>query len=217
MAKKKSAEPEAEVPLYWGMTPNQIVAYNLNQARLWKGWTQEEAADALAPYVGSRWSKANFSAAERSMDGQRIRNFDADEIVAFARTFELPITFFFMPPVPWAENLPVRLQTPDAGPLGTALTKMVDLVFGDRPTIGLLSARLEQFVEQLGEGVVSESQGRIQSLALIRMSKLVKQSFGDINRWTTQLRSMANHLEDMATQARQAVWDDVDLPEGFRE
>ena len=165
MARKKSAEPESEAPLYWGMTPNQIVAYNLNQARLWKGWTQEEASDALAPYVGSRWSKANFSAAERSMDGQRIRNFDADEIVAFARAFELPVTFFFMPPVPWKDDLPIRLQTPDAGPLGTALTKMVDLVFGDRPTIGLLSARLEQFVERLGEGVVSESQGRIQSLA----------------------------------------------------
>jgi hypothetical protein len=217
MARKKSAESEVDVPLYWGMTPNQIVAYNLNQARLWKGWTQEEAADALAPYVGSRWSKANFSAAERSMDGQRIRNFDADEIVAFARTFELPITFFFMPPVPWANNLPVRLQTPDAGPLGIALTKMVDLVFGDRPTIGLLSARLEQFVERLGEGVVSDSQGRIQSLALIRMSKLVKQSFGDIDRWTTQLRSMANQLEGMAGQARQAVWEDVDLPDEFRE
>src|SRR5687767_7786250 len=87
MARKKSAEPEVDVPLYWGMTPNQIVAYNLNQARLWKGWTQEEAADALAPFVGSRWSKANFSAAERSMDGKRIRNFDADEIVDFARAF----------------------------------------------------------------------------------------------------------------------------------
>jgi hypothetical protein len=54
MARKKSVEPEPEVPLYWGMTPNQVVAYNLNQARVWKGWTQEQAADALAPFVGSR-------------------------------------------------------------------------------------------------------------------------------------------------------------------
>ena len=49
------------------------------------------------------------------------------------------------------------------------------------------------------------------------MSKLVKQSFGDIDRWTTQLRSMANQLEGMAMQARHTVWEDVDLPEGFRE
>ena len=94
---------------------------------------------------------------------------------------------------------------------------MVDLVFGDRSTVGLLSARLEQFVERLGEGIVSEGHGRIQSLALIRMSKLVKQSFGDFDRWTTQLRSMANQLEGMASQARQAVWEDVDLPDEFRE
>jgi hypothetical protein len=217
MARKKSVEPEPEVPLYWGMTPNQIVAYNLNQARLWKGWTQEEAADALAPFVGSRWSKANFSAAERSMDGQRIRNFDADEIVAFARTFDLPVTFFFMPPVPWADNLPVRLQTPDAGPLGVALTKMVDLVFGERHNMALLSERLQQFLERLGPDRVTDAQGRIQKLVLVRMSKLVKESFGDLDRWQTQLRSMANQLEDMVNQARSGVWDDTQLPEEFRE
>lgn len=217
MARKKSVEPEPEVPLYWGMTPNQIVAYNLNQARLWKGWTQEEAADALAPFVGSRWSKANFSAAERSMDGQRIRNFDADEIVAFACTFDLPVTFFFMPPVPWADNVPVRLQTPDAGPLGVALTKMVDLIFGDRHNMALLSERLQQFLERLGPQRVADAQGRIQTLVLVRMSKLVKESFGDFDRWQTQLRSMANQLEDMVNQARRGVWEDTQLPDQFRE
>ena len=217
MARKKSVEREPEVPLYWGMTPNQIVAYNLNQARLWKGWTQEEAADALAPFVGSRWSKANFSAAERSVDGQRIRNFDADEIVAFARTFDLPVTFFFMPPVPWADNLPVRLQTPDAVPLGVALTKMVDLVFGERHNMALLSERLQQFLERLGPERVTDAQGRIQKLVLARMSKLVKESFGDLDRWQTQLRSMADQLEDMVKQARSGVWDETELPEEFRE
>ena len=29
------------------LTPNQVVAYNLAQARLWKDWTQEEAAEHL--------------------------------------------------------------------------------------------------------------------------------------------------------------------------
>ncbi|HEV8624440.1 MAG TPA: hypothetical protein VG034_08270 [Acidimicrobiia bacterium] len=217
MARKKSAEAEPEVPLYWGMTPNQIVAYNLNQARIWKGWTQEQAADALAPYVGSRWSKANFSAAERSMDGQRIRNFDADEIVAFARTFELPVTFFFMPPAPWSGDLPVRLETPDAGRLGEALTRMVDLVFGERHNIGLLSIRLEQFLDQIGAEALTESQNRIRALADARVGKLVQKAFRDLERWQTVLRSMANHLEGMVTQAKAAVWDDVDLPEGYRQ
>jgi uncharacterized coiled-coil protein SlyX len=151
------------------------------------------------------------------MDGQRIRNFDADEIVAFARTFDLPVTFFFMPPVPWADSLPVRLQTPDAGPLGVALTKMVDLVFGERHNMALLSERLQQFLERLGPDRVTDAQGRIQKLVLVRMSKLVKESFGDLDRWQTQLRSMANQLEDMVNEARRGVWDDTQLPEEFRE
>ncbi len=220
MSKKKSVPAEPDVPLFWGMTPNQIVAYNLTQARLWKGWTQDQAAEALAPYVGSRWSKANFSAAERSVVGGRVRNFDADEIVAFARAFELPVTFFFMPPAPWAENLPVRLQTPDAGPLGKALATMVDLVFGERHSIGLLSLRLEQFLDQLHPEALTEAQERIRTLADVRLGKLVHEAFRDLGRWQTQLRSMANKLEGlegMVTQAKQAVWEQTELPEGFRQ
>ena len=47
------------------LTPNQIVAYNLAQARVMKGWTQEQAAEELELYLGVRWSKASFSS-ERS-------------------------------------------------------------------------------------------------------------------------------------------------------
>lgn len=217
MTRKKSPEPEAEVPLFWGMTPNQIVAYNLAQARQWKRWTQDQAAEALAPYVGSRWSKANFSAAERSVTGERIRNFDADEIVAFARAFELPVTFFFMPPTPWAEGLPVRLKTPDAGPLGNALARMVDLVFGERHNIGLLSIRLEQFLDQLGSEGLTDAQQRIQTLTDVRLGKLIQKAFRDLERWQTQLRAMANRIEGMVTQTKAAVWQETQLPEDYRQ
>lgn len=80
------------------LSPNQVVAYNLYQARLLRGWTQEEAAEELDKHLGKRWSKAVFSAAERSVDGNRIRPFDADELVAFARTFDLPVLYFLLPP-----------------------------------------------------------------------------------------------------------------------
>jgi hypothetical protein len=79
------------------MTPNQIVAWNLRQARLLHGWTQERAAKELEPYLGERWSKASFSAAERSYAGERVRQFTADDLYAFARAFDLPITFFLTP------------------------------------------------------------------------------------------------------------------------
>lgn len=80
------------------LTPGQVVAYNLARARKLRGWTQEQAADRLEPHLGVRWSNVVLSGAERSYVGKRVRQFTADEIVAFAKAFELPITWFFLPP-----------------------------------------------------------------------------------------------------------------------
>lgn len=77
---------------------NQVVAYNLTRARSLRGWTQERAAEELAPHLGRRWSKASFSAAERSVMGVRPKVFSADELLAFSRAFDLPVTFFLIPP-----------------------------------------------------------------------------------------------------------------------
>src|SRR5438094_367318 len=82
------------------MTPNQIVALNLRRARLARGWQQKEAAAALEPYLGASWSKASYSAAERSVSGERVRVFSADDLVAFSRAFGVPVTYFLSPPDP---------------------------------------------------------------------------------------------------------------------
>jgi transcriptional regulator with XRE-family HTH domain len=79
-------------------TPNQVVANNLRRARELHRWTAEQAAEKLEPYLGERWSKVTWSAAERSVRGDRIRQFTADDLVAFAKTFQLPISFFLQPP-----------------------------------------------------------------------------------------------------------------------
>jgi hypothetical protein len=52
----------------------------------------------LEVHLGERWSVAVFSAAERSVAGKRIREFDADTVHALARAFQLPVGFFFLPP-----------------------------------------------------------------------------------------------------------------------
>jgi hypothetical protein len=80
------------------MTPNQLIAYNLTEARRLQGLTQEQAAEKLEPFIGERWSVPVFSAAERSVTGKRIREFSADDVVAFSRAFDLPVSFFFKPP-----------------------------------------------------------------------------------------------------------------------
>jgi transcriptional regulator with XRE-family HTH domain len=81
-----------------GLAPNQLVAYNLRRARQLRGWTQEQAAERLAPYLGVRWSKVTFSAAERSVAGRRVRQFDAEELVALSLAFGLPLAWWFLPP-----------------------------------------------------------------------------------------------------------------------
>src|SRR5713101_2688118 len=108
---KKPARRARNGANYRGLTP----------ARQLRGWTQPQAAEALEPHLGMRWSGASVSQAERSVAGRFIRNFNADEIVAFAQAFQLPITWFFLPPPPWEDGAPVKLTTPAGGRFGLEL------------------------------------------------------------------------------------------------
>jgi hypothetical protein len=198
-----------DVPLYFGLTPNQVVAFNLAQARMLTGWTQDQATEALEPHLGARWSTASYSAAERSVDGNRIRNFDADEIVAFARAFELPITWFFLPPPPWASpGVPAKLRTPDAERFGQPLALLADLVFGDEIHLATMTLRLQAFLDELGPNPLSDAQHRIAEAVEARKAQLVRHALGDLQQWQTQLRSLANHLEDLEGRSRSAAEGD---------
>ena len=62
---------------------NEVVAYNFKRARDLYGWTQDEVADRLEPFLGVRLPQASISGIERGYMGRR-REFDAQELVAFA-------------------------------------------------------------------------------------------------------------------------------------
>ncbi|MGQ0849746.1 MAG: hypothetical protein ACT4OP_11615 [Actinomycetota bacterium] len=51
--------------------------------------------EMLATFLRSSWSVASLSAAERSVDGKRIKEFDADELVALSVVFEVPLAYWF--------------------------------------------------------------------------------------------------------------------------
>lgn len=116
------------------LSPAQIVAINLRRARELRGMTMEEAAGVMEPFLGSRWSRATFSAAEVGSlrVGAKIRQFTADDLVAFSQTFRLPVSFFLVPPVTW-EDRPVHIKRPEVDE-AAALTPatLIDLIF-DRP------------------------------------------------------------------------------------
>jgi hypothetical protein len=212
VARKKQARPQ---PVEWivQVSPNQLVAYNLAQARLNKGWTQEQAAAALEPFLGVRWSKASFSAAERSIDGERVRQFTADEVVAFARCFQLPVTWFFLPPPPRVpDGYPVNIAVPDEPEWGLTPATMVDLVYGDSAAGGLMDMRVQAFFDDLDEDRLTAAQQAIASAARARVRLVMSKAIGWLPTWQTQLRAMANHLEDWEAQVRRQY--DTELEAG---
>lgn len=87
------------------------MAHNLTRARQLRGLTQSEIAERLSTFTGTPWSAVTVAQAEGSVTGQRVRQFTANELVALARTFDLPVMYFFLPP----EDRSGELRTPDAG------------------------------------------------------------------------------------------------------
>jgi hypothetical protein len=100
MAVRKRRKPETTTPPPppRTLTTHQIVAYNFARARTAAGWTQVETSDRLEPYLGYKLNQAGISAIEKTYDSERRRNIDTSDVVAFARCFNRPIGWFFLPP-----------------------------------------------------------------------------------------------------------------------
>ncbi len=133
---------------------NQIVAYNFRAARKLRGWTQEEAARRLAPYLGQELPKASISGIERSFDGERRRFFDAQELVAFSLAFDLPVVWFLLPP-PDAAGYELAAA-------GRCLPLLVTLLLGRHDQLGHINARMEELREadpQASGAVLAEAGG----------------------------------------------------------
>jgi transcriptional regulator with XRE-family HTH domain len=92
MPKRK---PETAEPIW---TPNQVVAGNLTRLRHRRGLTQAEVARLLTSVAGKEWSEAMVAHAERSVTGNRVREFTADDLVTLARAFDVPVLYFLTPP-----------------------------------------------------------------------------------------------------------------------
>jgi hypothetical protein len=155
-----------------------------------RGWTQDQAAAELAPYLGQRLSPASFSALERSIDGGRIRQFSADDLLALARAFEVPIGWFLTPP-PRSDQ--VDVATPDH-PKGMAPDVLLDAVLGTAATLAtwedvlrvwpLFSRRLrvspDGGLQHLGR-VDPDVHTRLNDFTAIRARMAARQQFGDLD------------------------------------
>lgn len=173
-------------------TVNQVVAFNLRRARELRGWTQETAAAHLEPFLGKRWSRAVFSAAERSVDGKRVRPFDADELVAFARGFGLPVAWFLLPP----EGVE-SLEGVEAGGAPLSTPGLVDLLFpATEVAQSALSERLKALFQSLPLGLRTPPQKLIDVLVGAHFEGQLQSNI-DLSKWYGDLRSLADSLEQI--------------------
>ena len=129
-ARTPSAPPEPS------LDANQVVAWNFRAARELRGWTQEECARHLAAHLGQHLPKASISAIERSVESDRRREFDAAELIAFARAFDLPVVWFLLPP---PDLIGYRL-TDDQG----SIADLVALVLGRERHLDAIRQRLHE-------------------------------------------------------------------------
>jgi transcriptional regulator with XRE-family HTH domain len=130
---------------------NEVVAYNFRAARELRGWTQEETAEALEPVLGQRLPQASISAIERAYEGDRRREFDAHEILAFALAFDLPLIWFFLPPP--NDHRTLRQTT-------NIVSELYGIVFGQERQLGPVYDRLRQ----LGIDEPSEAARTVETL-----------------------------------------------------
>src|SRR5579875_863549 len=114
---------------------NEIVAYNFRAARELRGWTQDETAGALEGLLGQRLPQASISAIERAYEGDRRREFDAHEILAFALAFDLPLVWFFLPPPGDHRGLHHTTNT---------VSELYGIVLGQESQLGPVYDRLRQ-------------------------------------------------------------------------
>ena len=188
-------------------TPNQLVAHNIAKARLLRGWTQDQAAEACEPYLGKRLSPASWSALERSVDGGRIREITADELVGFARGFDLPIGFFLTPPSAWDGHV---VATPDAAPDGLAPIELFDVVIGTPENLAEWEDFLQSWpdprhrvrvqpdgsMENLGR-LEEDVHPRLRGPAALRARLLLRDEFGDIDNARDLLARLIAVLDDL--------------------
>lgn len=179
-------------------TPNQVVAGNLARLRTRRGLTQADVAGLLSAVAAKPWSEAMVAHAERSVTGNRIREFTADDLVTLARAFDVPVLYFLTPPpkgifvhVPGS-----RIDT----------STMLDAVLGRLDNLAEWETLLDEWNfaddEELPFPLSDQRRRDIRAvageIAYIRAHHLIRKRFkGDLRELRDTLRSLADLVSDI--------------------
>ena len=166
-------------------------------------WTQEEAAEQLEQYLGARWSKATFSAAERSIDGRRVRQFTADEIVAFSRCFDSRSASSSSPAARQLRRCRYGWLSPE-NPWGIPIAELIDVIFGPRRD-GVMGMRVEEFFLQEIDRPADRGPATLDDARRGGGRSGREERARPLRTWRNMLTSLANQLEDWQIAARRAA------------
>lgn len=108
MESENDAEADSSAPRVL-ITVNQVVAWNIAWFRREAGMTQQELADRLG------WPQNKVSEAERSVNGKRTREFDADTLAGLAIAFGVPINALLLPPLDDLRDSTYKVRPPGLG------------------------------------------------------------------------------------------------------
>jgi transcriptional regulator with XRE-family HTH domain len=203
MAKHK---PDAAKPTW---TPNQVVAGNLARLRQRRGLTQGEVARLLSSVAGKEWTEAMVAHAERSVTGNRVREFTADDLVTLARAFDVPVLYFLTPP-------PTGIFVHVPGSRIDSLT-MLEAVLGRLDNLSEWETLLDEWKfaddEELPFPLSQQRRQNIRAVAgevaLIRAHHLIRKHFkGDLMQLRDTLRSLADLVLDIEQHETLAELDE---------
>ena len=182
-------KPKAAQPTW---TPNQVVAGNLVRLRQRRGLTQAEVAQLLSSVAGKDWTEAMVAHAERSVTGNRVREFTADDLVTLARAFDVPVLYFLTPS-------PTGIFVHVPGSRIDTMT-MLEAVLGRLDNLSEWESILDEWSFTADEGLPFplSQQGREKlravagEIALIRAHHLIRKRFkGSLEQLQDTLRSLA--------------------------
>ena len=170
-----------------------MVALNLARARKLKGWTQEQAAAELEPYLGTRWSAATMSQVERSVAGGRIKQFSVDELVALARGFDLPMTWFLVPP---REEALAGFSASDAEDGGHDLDVLVQSLVGSSDGRVTYEQALLEFSAAFGASIRSLVES-IRDSKEAELQRKLYLAFGDLTEAKVAIAKLGAVLDEL--------------------
>jgi transcriptional regulator with XRE-family HTH domain len=176
-------------------TPNQIVASNLIRLRQRRGLTQSEAARKLSDYSPKVWTEPMVAHAERSVTGNRIREFTADDLVTMARAFDVPVLYFLTPPPD------LFVSVPDKPVYGITTQAMLEAVLGRLDNLSEWEALLDEWdfpadaevPFPLSEDGRRQLRASAREVALVRAQHIIRTHFkGDLIQLHDTLYSLAH-------------------------